>query len=268
MSADGNWVVFESLSGTNRNIVLADLQASTTNLISINIGGTDGGNRASTRPIISFDGRYIVFASRATNLVVNDTNGMTDIFIRDRIMNTTILASVNRQGTGSANAMSSKPTLGADGRTVVFQSFASDLIEKDFNNNRDIFALRLNSGDSDGDGLDDDWELAYFGNLGRNGSGDFDGDGHTDAQEFTLGTDPTDLGSVLRVMTITSLGGNTTVLWSATPGKKYQLQFKTGIDDVGWTDLGEVVTANGSTAMRVDDSGVSGNRFYRVLFVP
>jgi len=83
-----------------------------------------------------------------------------------------------------------KPVLGGDGRTVLFQSFASDLVAQDFNNNRDIFVLRLGSGDSDGDGLDDDWELAYFGTLARDGTGDFDGGGQTDLAEYRAGTNP------------------------------------------------------------------------------
>jgi hypothetical protein len=44
--------------------------------------------------------------------------------------------------------------------------------------------------DSDGDGIGDEWELAFFGNLNQSGSGDFDGDGRTNAQEFAAGTDP------------------------------------------------------------------------------
>lgn len=45
--------------------------------------------------------------------------------------------------------------------------------------------------DSDGDGLWDAWEMEVFGNLNQNASGDFDGDGLTNAEEFSLGTDPT-----------------------------------------------------------------------------
>ena len=56
----------------------------------------------------------------------------------------------------------------------------------------------------DGDGLDDDWEVAYFNDLSRDGAGDFDGDGANDADEFRAGTDPTNTGSVLRVISITT----------------------------------------------------------------
>ncbi|NOS70893.1 MAG: hypothetical protein HOP33_13300 [Verrucomicrobia bacterium] len=271
MSAEGRWVVFESLlrPGQIRDIVLLDRQTGTTNLVSINRNGTAGGNGTSICPQISFDGRYIVFASRASDLVENDTNGSTDIFVRDQILNTTILASPNRQGSGSGNNLSLKPVLGADGRTIVFQSYASDLTENDFNNARDVFVLRLDAGDSDVDGIADDWELAYFGNLLRNGSGDFDGDDHTDLQEFLAGTDPTNTGSILRVMTITSLAGSATILWIATPGKNYRVQFKAELNDPGWTDLFGIVTATSSSASRMDDSvGADGQRFYRVVLVP
>lgn len=271
MSAEGRWVVFEALlrPGQIRDIVLLDRQTGTTNLVSINRNGTAGGNGTSISPQISFEGRYIVFASKASDLVENDTNGCTDIFVRDQILNTTILASPNRQGFGSGNSLSLKPVIGADGRTVVFQSYGSDLTENDFNNARDVFVLRLDAGDSDIDGMVDDWELAYFGNLVRNGAADFDGDHHTDLQEFLAGTDPTDTGSILRVMTITSLAGSATILWSAIPGKNYRVQFKAGLNDPDWTDLAGIVTATSSSASRMDDSGgVGGQRFYRVVLVP
>ncbi|MCG7983798.1 MAG: Ig-like domain-containing protein [Candidatus Thiodiazotropha lotti] len=51
--------------------------------------------------------------------------------------------------------------------------------------------IRVNSAnDTDGDGMDDAWELEHFGNLDRDGSGDFDGDGISDLDEFLNGTDP------------------------------------------------------------------------------
>src|SRR5207253_9976348 len=133
----------------------------------------------------------------------------------DRVTGTTLLASLNLQGTGPGNGLSSKPVLAANGRTVVFQSFASDLVPGDYNELRDVFVLRLGGPDSDGDGMDDDWEMAYFGTLARDGKGDFDGDGRTDLEEFQAGTDPTDNGSVLRALTLSPMGGGATrLIWS------------------------------------------------------
>src|SRR6185503_15204419 len=107
----------------------------------------------------------------------------------------------NFTGTATGNHLSSNPVLSADGRVVAFQSFASDLVPGDYNDTRDVFVVSLAGPDTDGDGLDDDWEMAYFSTLTRDGSGDFDGDGASDAQEFRAGTDPTNTGSVFRVLT-------------------------------------------------------------------
>ncbi len=62
--------------------------------------------------------------------------------------------------------------------------------------------------DTDGDGMDDAWERAHFGNLSRDGTGDYDGDGRTDADEFVDGTDPTDAGSTLGLVAYYPFNGN------------------------------------------------------------
>ena len=264
-SGDGRWVAF--VSTTSRQVMLKDLQTGVTIRLSTSIGAAAGdGNGASSSPLLTYDGRYVVFASRASDLVNNDTNAVQDIFVRDLLAGTTLLVTMNQAGTASANATSSKPILGADGRTVLFQSFASDLVDRDFNANRDIFALRLGAGDADGDGLDDDWEMTYFGTLARDGTSDFDDDGLTDAQEYRAGTDPASGASVLRVLTLTLPGGaGTTVLWSAVPGKTYRVQSKDSADAAAWSEFPGLVTAPGSTASYVDTTGSpSGHRFYRV----
>ncbi|MEI2726653.1 MAG: hypothetical protein V9H26_24965 [Verrucomicrobiota bacterium] len=151
MSADGRWVAYEVIgAGQIRDVLLLDRLTGTTNLVSVNLANTGGGNASSFKPVISYDGRYIVFSSRANDLVDNDNNGLTDIFIRDRALNTTILASLNRQVPGSGNNLSGRLVLGADGRSVAFLSLADDLVANDFNGARDVVVLRLEAGDSDG----------------------------------------------------------------------------------------------------------------------
>ena len=144
------------------------------------------------------------------------------------------------------------------------------MVTGDFNDRRDVFVLKLGGIDSDHDGMDDDWEMAYFGTLARDGTGDFDGDGMTDLQEFLAGTDPTNRGSVLRVMTLTSVnGGGTAILWSAVAGRTYRAQFKDNVEEVGWTDVPGDVVAVTSTGSKVDAIPAgAGRRFYRVLLVP
>jgi dipeptidyl aminopeptidase/acylaminoacyl peptidase len=145
ISDDGRWIAVETRpDGAGiRDVFVADVQTGVSNLVSISADGSGPGNGDSFSPLISGDGKYVVFASRASNLVPNDTNHATDLFVRDRLNGTTFLVSQSIQGTRPGNAASMRPVLGADGRTVVFKSFASDLITGDFNDMGDIFVLRL-----------------------------------------------------------------------------------------------------------------------------
>jgi Tol biopolymer transport system component len=266
MNADGRWIAYATTeqAPTNRQVFVKSIESGATELISANaISGPANGS--SHHPVVTFDGRFVVFVSRATDLVDNDRNGSSDVFIRDRILQRTFLASVSRFDNDTFPGFSGRPVLGPDGRTVVFQSFAHGMVEGDFNNSSDVFRLQFGSGDSDGDNLDDDWELAYFGFLGRDGHEDFDGDGEIDEHEFRAGTDPTDEGSVFTVLVVSTIGEPPRLLWSTTPGRSYRVQFREHLDTGPWIDLPGSVTALGWTATRVDDSALGvARRFYRV----
>jgi len=278
LSSDGWFVAYESLpaSGISRDIVVKDLQSGQTELMSISISRTNA-NGSSSTPLISYDARFVVFASRASDLVPGDNNRATDIFVRDRLNGITHCLSRNFAGTGTGNRVSSNPILSADGRTVAFQSFASDLVPGDYNDTRDVFVVTLGGPDTDGDDMEDDWEMAYFSTLSRDGSGDFDNDGATDREEFRAGTNPSNDASILRVLPLTTAvaqptGKRTTVLlWSAVPGKTYRVQFKRGLDDA-WTSVGADVTAASTSASQTDtvealEEPNHPHRFYRVLLV-
>jgi hypothetical protein len=117
--------------------------------------------------------------------------------------------------------------------------------------------------------MDDDWEMAYFGTLARDGTGDFDGDGQTDLEEFRAGTDPTNSGSVLRALRLTALnGGGARLIWVATPGKTYRVQFKDELDKADWAYLPGEVLATGATSSMLDNSAMASHRFYRVICMP
>jgi len=149
----------------------------------------------------------------------------------------------------------------------VFQSLANDLIAGDYNDRRDVFVATLSLPDSDSDGMDDDFEITYFGNLERNGAGDADSDGHTDQEEFLAGTNPTDNTSILRVVSISAPGSAVRQLvWSSTPGRTYVVQFKDALAD-NWSTLPGSVRANASTAAATDDTS-NLHRFYRVVMEP
>jgi Tol biopolymer transport system component len=274
-SADGRFVAyaFRTPFGGGRDVYLRDMRDRITVLVTTNVlfGFPPGADREATSPQVSYDGRYVVFASRARNLVRNATNDVSNIFVYDRVQRVTVPISTSTPGGGVANNMSTLPVLAPDGRTIVFASFATDLAPGDFNNARDIYVLRLGGADTDEDRLDDDWEVTYFGNLEHDGANDSDGDGWTDWQEFEVGTDPINSGSILRVLTVGLAGGTTrTIYWSSVPGRTYRVQVKFTMNDPEWQYLPGRVTATDTTASLADYGSVIHGppRFYRVELEP
>ncbi len=93
---------------------------------------TGGNSFADTGEAISADGSSVAFASEATNLVANDTNGARDIFVRELKAHKTIRVSVDSAGQQS-NGLSQEPSISADGRFVAFASYATNLVGSDTN---------------------------------------------------------------------------------------------------------------------------------------
>ena len=108
-----------------------------TDLISV-ASSAPPGNGDSVNPAVSGDGRYVAFASDASNLVASDTLGHKDVFVRDRQAGTTKRVSVSSAGV-QANANSDSPGISADGRYVVFRSFATNLVTPATDGLGDIF---------------------------------------------------------------------------------------------------------------------------------
>jgi len=105
--------------------------------VSVASDGTQGNDR-SYYPAISADGRYVAFVSYASNLISTDTNGFRDIFVHDRQTGHTSRVSVASDGTQTNND-SFDVVISADGRYVVFVSYASNLVSDDTNGACDIF---------------------------------------------------------------------------------------------------------------------------------
>jgi hypothetical protein len=160
--------------------------------------------------------------------------------------------------------------MAGDGRTIAFQSLASDLAGSDINDRRDVFLLRLGSPDTDHDGMDDDWEAAHFGDLSHDGTADGDGDGASDLAEFRAGTDPTNGNSVFRVLTLQpAAGGGRLILWTASPNWNYRVEFKDDLGAPTWTPLNGIISWNGGLASLVDGSATnSPSRIYRAVRLP
>lgn len=110
---------------------------SDTTLISATPTGAAGAF-ASMHVALSENGRSIVFASYADDLVAGDANGKRDIFVRDQPSPALLLLSLSSAG-AAANADAQFPQISGNGSVVTFQSFASNLVANDLNNYEDVF---------------------------------------------------------------------------------------------------------------------------------
>lgn len=173
ISADGSFVVFSSqadnLVGDDTNgawdVFIHDMVAGTTERVSLSTDGSEGdgdsGNVANRtnpfdplfvrRPSVTDDGRFVVFNSDATNLIADDTNGVADIYVRDRELGTTERVSLGLngvEGDGDSTYPIISPFVDADNHlTVMYLSTSTNLVNDDFNGVDDVFATTLQLAD-------------------------------------------------------------------------------------------------------------------------
>jgi len=160
ISDDGLMVAFASTASnlivpgdTNgvSDIFLRNRDSGVTTRISTGPGGLQA-NGASDAPSISADGAFVAFRSEATNLVANDTNNKSDIFLRDVYGGTTTRISVASDGT-QANENSYAPSISANGRYVTYFSYANNLTY-DASNGADVFVYDRTTGQTEMVSLD------------------------------------------------------------------------------------------------------------------
>ena len=131
ISGNGQFVAFRTSasnlvvgdSNLTNDVFVHDRLSGITERISVATDGTQA-NSSSNGPSLSFDGRMVAFQSSATNLVVNDSNGLSDIFVRDRVAGATSRVSVSASGS-QALSNSFAPSISGDGASVVFVSTAN-----------------------------------------------------------------------------------------------------------------------------------------------
>jgi len=163
INATGSLVAFESNAvnwvseDTNgvADIFVKNLNNGKVIRISTGSNGTQA-NGASFGPALSANGRYVVFSSAATNLVVGDNNEAVDVFRKDLQTGATIRVSTDSRGI-QADGASDSATISANGRFVAFASDAGHLVADDTNAARDVFVKDLKTGkltcvSCDGDG--------------------------------------------------------------------------------------------------------------------
>lgn len=147
ISPDGRYILFYSraqnllataLPTSEVRLYLRDVQAGATELASPTHNGTAPTGSTGFGDI-SADGRFVVFASSATNIVTNDTNGHSDVFLYDRLFGTMRLVSQSHSGL-LADGPSTLPYISCDGAKIVFMSSATNLTTvSDLNGQSDVF---------------------------------------------------------------------------------------------------------------------------------
>ncbi len=152
ISADGRYVAFMSMASnldpsdtsTGFDIFRKDLQTGA--LVRASTSATGGqSNPDSSSPSISADGRYVAFESFAENLVAGDPTESSHIFRKD--VQTGAVVRVSASGAGiQADESSQAPVISADGRYVVFGSFATNLVEGDTDGSYRLYRKDLQSG--------------------------------------------------------------------------------------------------------------------------
>lgn len=227
-SDDGRFLAY---AGTN-DIYLYDFQSGTNLLVSHAYDSADPANGPSDSPVISADGRFVAFRSFASNCVANDSNGVPDIFLFDRLTHSNILASANSSD-AAGNNRSFRPVFSSDGQMLVLQSWASDLIPQNFNLGSDLLAL-------------DVFSLAEAGS-----------------------TNPPPVLNAQITLANTynsfALGLSPLITWAFTPGQPYSVQFKDNLADPIWHTLATPVIFIGSQAYLDDTAPNSNQRFYRIM---
>ena len=240
LSEDGTKVAYTSSAAdlvpgdTNDqpDVFVTDLKTwQTTRVNTTNLGAQSSGEAFVTD--LSADGTRVVFASAAADLVPDDTNGTTDVFVKDLASGAIVRVSVGAGGV-QANGPSEAGSVSADGGTVSFESLASNLVPGDTNGAFDVFVARLNqpvgrtlvgSGRDDmlGGGTGDDVLEGAGGNdllLGRGGNDRLRGGGGRDTLDGGTGSDTLDGDRGADTLiggagpdTVNGNDGNDTILW-------------------------------------------------------
>jgi hypothetical protein len=147
LSPDGTFLGFRSpdddlvAGDTNNSVDTILINRDTGNIQRISLSSSEvQGNSDSSNPAIDTENRFVVFSSLATNLVSNDTNGVEDVFVRDRTAGNTRRVSLSFD-CSEGNLASYSAEISSDGKFVALTSNADNLVENDTNGFSDIFVM-------------------------------------------------------------------------------------------------------------------------------
>jgi hypothetical protein len=140
-----------------------------------------------------------------------------------------------------------------------------------FSEDTSTFSVQqITTSDADGDGIPDNWEVAYGlnPNNAADGSVDTDGDGLNNLQEFLAGTNPRNPASVFRITSVTGSQGTTVIGFSSVSGKVYRVEYASGPTG-GWQTLADNISGTGGTIQITDHPAPDQRiRFYRADVLP
>jgi hypothetical protein len=119
------------------DVFLRDLVSGQTTLVSVGTSGQSA-SAMSTNSSISADERWVAFQSDATDIVADDVNPFTDVYVRDVLSGVTLKANVSTDGV-QGNLFSYSPVVSGDGRFVAFYSGSNNLVLNDTNSATDVF---------------------------------------------------------------------------------------------------------------------------------
>ena len=223
ISGDGQVVAFISqatnLVGNDTNhkadAFVRNIGAGTTTRVSTDSNNKQA-NNATYATVLAADGGFVAFSSIASNLVSGDTNGDRDVFFKNLANGKTVRASVRSDGR-QGNDPSEIEAISANGRYIVLNSFASNLVKNDGNNQGDVFVrdrvdqttIKISKrgnveadGDSFNASISADGAFVVFSSRATNLTSGPDGNGTTtDIFEYRAAT------KAVSLLTVDTLGG-------------------------------------------------------------
>jgi Tol biopolymer transport system component len=149
ISADGRYVAFSSAatnlySPDNDNVYDVFVKDTLSGaIIPVSICQGTGQLCGGVAPMISADGRHVVFVSGSA-ILTSDTNNLNDVYKRDISTSTSVL--ISAATSGQSNGASSVPSVSADGSWVAFDSVATNLVAGDTNSQPDVFLRSVTAG--------------------------------------------------------------------------------------------------------------------------
>jgi hypothetical protein len=152
------------------------------------------------------------------------------------------------------------------GANIALNGTLTGIYRFTFSENTSTFTVQqITTSDADGDGIPDNWEIAYGlnPNNGADAAIDTDGDGLTNLQEFQAGTNPRDPNSVFRISSFVSNAGGTAIRFPSVAGKVYRIEYSASLTN-GWQTLSDNISGTGGTIQITDHPPANQLlRFYR-----